>query len=131
MLTGIETDCGLWASRWQQPIIGCGRSTRWQPPATAIVTMLSGAKSDAGDAKLLADLGRTDRHNHHEIAGDTPGAEAIKLLGRTHRDCSVHGLGMPTCCVAVCGRTTPQPSRPSTRSPTATRWLVYRSRTHS
>ena len=25
---------------------------------------LSGAKSDGGDAKVLADLGRTDRHNH-------------------------------------------------------------------
>ena len=30
---------------------------------------LSGAKSDASDAKLLADLVRTDRHNHRPIAG--------------------------------------------------------------
>ena len=30
-----------------------------------------GAKSDAGDAKLLADLVRTDRHNHRPIAGDS------------------------------------------------------------
>ena len=40
---------------------------------------VSGAKSDAGDAKLLADLVRTDRHNHRPIAGDSPDAEAIKL----------------------------------------------------
>jgi len=31
----------------------------------------SGAKSDAGDAKLLADLVRTDRHNHRPLAGDS------------------------------------------------------------
>ncbi|MDT5153443.1 MAG: hypothetical protein QOI01_5176 [Mycobacterium sp.] len=28
---------------------------------------VSGAKSDAGDAKLLADLVRTDRHNHRQL----------------------------------------------------------------
>jgi transposase len=33
---------------------------------------VSGAKSDAADAKLLADLVRTDRHNHRPIAGDSP-----------------------------------------------------------
>ena len=46
---------------------------------------VSGAKSDAGDAKLLADLVRTDRHNHRQIAGDTPDAEAIKVLARAHQ----------------------------------------------
>ena len=28
---------------------------------------VSGAKSDPGDAKVLADLVRTDRHNHREV----------------------------------------------------------------
>ena len=46
---------------------------------------VSGAKSDAGDAKLLADLVRTDRHNHRQIAGDTSDAEAIKVLARSHQ----------------------------------------------
>jgi len=46
---------------------------------------VSGAKSDAGDAKLLADLVRTDRHNHHPIAGDSPDAEAMKVLARAHQ----------------------------------------------
>jgi len=36
-------------------------------------------------AILLADLVRTDRHNHRQIAGDTPDAEAIKVLARTHK----------------------------------------------
>jgi hypothetical protein len=31
---------------------------------------VSRAKSDPGDAKVLADLVRTDRHNHRPVAGD-------------------------------------------------------------
>jgi transposase len=47
---------------------------------------IAGAKSDAGDAKVLADLVRTDRHNHRPIAGDSPDAEAIKVLARGHQN---------------------------------------------
>ena len=46
----------------------------------------SGAKSDPGDAKLLADIVRTDRHNHRRVAGDSDLSEAIKVLARTHKD---------------------------------------------
>jgi transposase len=46
---------------------------------------VSGAKSDAADAKLLADLVRTDRHNHRPLEGDSPEAEAIKVLARAHQ----------------------------------------------
>lgn len=46
----------------------------------------SGAKSDPGDAKVLADLVRTDRHNHRNIAGDSELAEAVKLLARAHKE---------------------------------------------
>ena len=45
----------------------------------------SGAKSDRGDAKVLADLVRTDRHNHRQIAGDSDLAEAVKILARAHQ----------------------------------------------
>jgi hypothetical protein len=45
----------------------------------------SGAKSDPGDAKVLADLVRTDRHNHRPIAGDSDLADGIKLLARAHQ----------------------------------------------
>jgi transposase len=45
----------------------------------------SGAKSDPGDAKVLADIVRTDRHNHRPVAGDSDLAEAIKLLARAHQ----------------------------------------------
>jgi transposase len=47
---------------------------------------LSGAKSDAGDAKVLADLVRTDRHNHRPVAGDSDLAEATKLTARAHQN---------------------------------------------
>ena len=45
----------------------------------------SGAKSDPGDAEVLADLVRTDAHNHREIAGDSELAEAMKILARAHQ----------------------------------------------
>jgi hypothetical protein len=34
---------------------------------------------------VLADLVRTDRHNHRPIAGDTADAEAVKVLARAHQ----------------------------------------------
>ena len=46
---------------------------------------LSGAKSDRGDAKMLADVVRTDRHNHRPYAGNSELAEAIKVLARAHQ----------------------------------------------
>jgi len=45
----------------------------------------SGAKSDPGDAKVLADLVRTDRQHHRPLAGDSQQAEAVKVLARTHQ----------------------------------------------
>ena len=43
---------------------------------------VSGAKSDAGDAWLQADLVRTDAARHRPVAGDSPAAEGIKVLAR-------------------------------------------------
>jgi len=45
----------------------------------------SGAKSDAGDARVLAELVRLDRAAHRPIAGDSDLAEAIKLVARAHQ----------------------------------------------
>jgi len=85
VMVGIETDRGLWVSA----LVAAGYQV-WaiNPMAAARYRdrhHVSGAKSDAGDAKLLADLVRTDRHNHRQIAGDSPDAEAIKVLARTHQ----------------------------------------------
>jgi transposase len=45
----------------------------------------SGAKSDPGDAKVLAGLARTDAQNHRPVAGDSELAEAVKVLARAHQ----------------------------------------------
>jgi len=45
----------------------------------------SGAKSDPGDAWVLANLARTDGHNHRPVAGDSDLAEAVKVLARAHQ----------------------------------------------
>lgn len=86
VVIGIETDRGLWVDA----LVAAGyRVYAINPLAAARYRdrhHVSGAKSDAGDAKLLADLVRTDRHNHQPIAGDSPGAEAIKILARAHQN---------------------------------------------
>ena len=82
---GIEIDRGLW--------VGALTAAGYQVYAINPLAVahyrdrhhVSGAKSDAGDAKLLADLVRTDRHNHRPIAGDSPDGEAIKVLARAHQ----------------------------------------------
>ncbi len=45
----------------------------------------SGAKSDPGDAWVLAELARVDGHNHRPVAGDSELAEAVKVLARAHQ----------------------------------------------
>ena len=83
---GIETDRGLWV----QALVAAGYQVyAINPLAVARYRdrhNVAGAKSDAGDAKVLADLVRTDRHNHRPIAGDSPDAEAIKVLARGHQN---------------------------------------------
>ena len=46
---------------------------------------MSGAKSDAADAHTLADMVRTDAHQLRPVAADSPLAEAIKVVARTHK----------------------------------------------
>lgn len=46
----------------------------------------SGAKSDPGDAKVLAELARTDSQNHRPVAGDSELVESIKVLTRGHQN---------------------------------------------
>jgi hypothetical protein len=46
----------------------------------------SGAKSDPGDAKVLADLVRTDRQNHRPVAGDSALVNAVQVLARAHQN---------------------------------------------
>ncbi len=86
LVLGIETDRGLWvhalaAAGYQVYAINPLAVARYRERHN-----VGGAKSDAGDAKVLADLVRTDRHNHRPIAADSPEAEAIKVLARGHQN---------------------------------------------
>jgi len=82
---GVETDRGL--------LVGALLAAGYQVYAVnpQVVSRYRGrhgssrAKSDRGDAKVLADLVRTDRHNHRQVAGDTSAVEAVKVLARAHQ----------------------------------------------
>ena len=47
---------------------------------------VSGAKSDPGDALVLAELLRTDRHVHRPLPQDSTQAAAVRVLARAHQD---------------------------------------------
>jgi transposase len=86
VVIGIETDRGLWvdaltAAGYQVSAINPLAAARYRDRHH-----VSGAKPDPADAKLLADLVRTDRHNHRVVAGDSDAAEAIKVLARGHQN---------------------------------------------
>jgi transposase len=84
VVAGIETDRGPWV----QALLAAGYQVfAINPMSVARYRerhVTSGAKSDPGDAHVLADLVRTDRHRHRPIAGDTELGEAIKVLARAH-----------------------------------------------
>ncbi len=85
VVVGIETDRGAWvaalrAAGYQVFAINPMSVARYRERHST-----SGAKSDAGDAHVLADLVRLDRSAHRPIAGDSDLAEAVKLLARSHQ----------------------------------------------
>jgi transposase len=85
VVIGIETDRGPWVTA----LIAAGYIVFPVNPLQASRYRerhgVSGAKSDSGDAHMLADMVRTDSHQLRPAAGDTPEAEGIKVLARTHK----------------------------------------------
>jgi len=85
VLVGIETDHGPWvlalvAAGYRVFPVNPQQSARFRARHA-----VSGAKSDAGDAHVLADMVRTDSHQLREAAGDSPEAAGVKVLARTHK----------------------------------------------
>jgi hypothetical protein len=82
---GIETDRGLLV----RALVAAGyRVLAVNPLAVDRYRdrhRVSGAKSDPGDARVLADMVRTDAHQHRPVAADSDLAEAIKLVARSHQ----------------------------------------------
>lgn len=85
VVIGIETDRGLFVSA----LVGAGYQVfAVNPMSTSRYRdrhSTSGAKSDPGDAKVLADMVRTDRQNHRVVAVDSGTVQALKVLARAHQ----------------------------------------------
>ena len=82
---GIETDRGAWVAA----LVAAGYEVfAINPLSTARYRQrhsTSGAKSDAGDAHVLAEIVRLDRAHHRTIAGDSTDSQAMKLVARSHQ----------------------------------------------
>ena len=82
---GIETDRGPWV----QALIAAGYTVFAVNPLQAARYRdrlgVSGAKSDAADAHMLADMVRTDAHQLRPVAADSAQAEAVKVVARMHK----------------------------------------------
>jgi transposase len=85
VIVGIETDRGPWvaalrAAGYQVYAINPLSAARYRERHST-----SGAKSDAGDAHVLAEIVRLDRDHHRQVAGDTELVDAVKLVARAHQ----------------------------------------------
>jgi len=85
VVVGIETDRGLLV----RALVAAGYRVLAVNPLSVDRyrdrARVSGAKSDPGDARVLADMVRTDAHQHRPVAADSDLAEAIKLVARSHQ----------------------------------------------
>jgi transposase len=85
VVVGIETDRGPWVAA----LVAAGYTVLAVNPLQAARyrerLKVSGAKSDAADAHMLADMVRTDSHQLRPVAGDSPQAEAVKVVARMHK----------------------------------------------
>jgi len=82
---GIETDRGPWVAAlvcagYEVFAVNPMQVARYRERHST-----SGAKSDAADAHLLAEIVWLDREHHRPVAGDSAQAEAIKLVARAHQ----------------------------------------------
>ena len=82
---GIETERGPWVAA----LVAAGYEVfAINPMSTARYRerhSTSGAKSDAGDAHVLAEIVRLDRDHHRAVAADSAAGEAMKLVARSHQ----------------------------------------------
>jgi transposase len=86
VVIGIETDRGPWvtalvAAGYRVYAINPMQVARYRERHST-----SGAKSDRGDAHVLAEIVRLDRAHHQPLTPDSELAEAIKVLARVHQN---------------------------------------------
>ena len=85
VLVGIETDRGPWF----QALVAAGYTVYPINPLQVARYRerhgVGGAKSDPGDAHVLAEIVRLDRAHHRSAAGDSELAEHVRLAARAHQ----------------------------------------------
>jgi transposase len=86
VVVGIETDRGPWvaalvAAGYQVYPINPMQVARYRERHGT-----SGAKSDRGDAHVLAEIVRLDRDHHQRLAADSELAGAVQTLARVHQN---------------------------------------------
>src|SRR5918999_185233 len=85
VLVGIETERGPWV----QALLAAGYVVYPVNPMQVARYRerhsTSGAKSDPGDAHVLAEIVRVDRAHHRPMAGDSEIAEHVKVAARAHQ----------------------------------------------
>ncbi|MEV0292863.1 IS110 family transposase [Nocardia sp. NPDC050710] len=85
VLVCIETDRGPWV----RALVAAGYQVYGVNPKQAArhreLISLSGAKDDKTDARTLADMLRTRRHQLRQVAADSDIAEAVKVAARAHQ----------------------------------------------
>src|SRR4029077_4969389 len=85
VVIGIETDRGPWVAA----LVAAGDVVYAVNPLQAFRYRerdgVCGAKSDRGDAHMLAVMVRTDSHQLRVVAGDSADAAAVKVVARAHK----------------------------------------------
>jgi transposase len=85
VVIGIETDRGPWVTA----LVAAGYCVYPVNPVQVARYRerhgVAGAKSDRGDAHVLAEMVRLDREHHRPMTGDSLVAEQTKVLARTHQ----------------------------------------------
>lgn len=85
VIVGVETERGPWV----RALVAAGYTVYPVNPLQVARFRqrlgVSGAKSDTKDAHVLADMVRTFREQLRPVAGDTPEAEAVKVVARAHK----------------------------------------------
>src|SRR4051794_35737845 len=95
VVVGIETDRGAWVAALVAAgyrvfaLVAAGYRVFAINPMSAARYRerhaTSGAKSDRGDAHVLAEIVRLDRDHHRPVAGDSSAVDALKLVARSHQ----------------------------------------------
>jgi transposase len=85
VVIGIETDRGPWV----RALLAAGYQVFAVNPKLAArhreMVSLSGAKDDKTDARTLADMVRTRRHQLRPVTPDSELAEGVKVIARAHQ----------------------------------------------